>query len=161
MKKLKTYHTELTSSKGSLENVILVDTETGEELDPVIKKHTFMVGKDEFYLVYTHLINALSQELNLSEIKVYSHLLSIAKGPQSIAINKGIKQEICDTTGLKNIRTVDNALKSLQETEIPFLFKTGRALFKLNPRFAYKGYDGSKGRDKNLKAIIELGCTNC
>lgn len=49
MKHLRTYHSELTTSKGTLENVTIIDNETGEVLDPVIKQHKMMVSKDEFY----------------------------------------------------------------------------------------------------------------
>lgn len=95
----------------------------------------------------------------LAEIKVFAYLLENYGTGVFISINKTIKEEICEATGLSNINTIGNVLTNLQTKKMPMLFKKGRGTFILNPRYAFKG--SSKTRDKELMAIIKLGCTNC
>lgn len=159
MKKLKTIYSEMSTSKGTFDNTTIIDNETGEVLDPEIKRHKIMVGKDQFYLTYTYLLNALSKDLSLVEMKVYAYLLEHNNAGAEIGITKKMKESICAATNISHINSISNALKSLQEKELPFLFKSGRGTYILNPRYAYQG--STKNRDKHLKAIIDLGCINC
>ena len=141
------------------DNTALVDLNTGEEVSPNVKVHKYMAGKEEFYLTYTYLINALMKDMTIAEVKVFSYLLEHYGAGTMFSITKTIKLAICKNTGLSNINTVSNVIGTLQTKNIPMLFKKGRGTYIINPRYAFKG--SSKNRDKELQAIIELGCTNC
>jgi hypothetical protein len=152
---LKTVYKEVMPPKDS----IMVNLDTGEQVLPEIKVEERIVGKDEFYLTYTFLINALQQDMTIAEVKVFAYLLENYGSGIFISINKTIKEQICKKTGLNNTNTVSNVIYSLQKKKIPMLVKQGRGTFILNPRYAFQG--SSKNRDKELKAIINLGCKNC
>lgn len=155
--KVETHEKEMDNSP---EDVLsLVNETTGESTPVNIKKHGVMVGKEAFYLTYAHLINALKQDMSLSEIKTFAYLLEHYGAGTLFSINKGIKENICKETGLKNVNTVGNVLLALQKKEVPVLYKKDRGTYILNPRYAFKG--SSKNRDKELAAIIQLGCKNC
>ena len=155
MKKVKKTRTSVEIPDG----FDLINFETGEVGEANVKQHEYMAGKESFYLTYTFLINALQKDMTIAEIKVFAYLLEHYGAGVSISINKTIKEEMCEKTGLSSINTISNVLSTLQTKEIPMLFKKGRGTFILNPRYAFKG--SSKTRDKELMAIIKLGCKNC
>lgn len=90
------------------------------------------------------------------EIKVYAYLLANYNFDTTIAIVKGIKKEMVDKMG-GSTRTIDNALVTLTQKKL--IYTTGRAMYKLNPRYAFKGSTGD--RNRLLKVILEMECPDC
>jgi hypothetical protein len=98
----------------------------------------------------------LMYEMSGPEIKVYAYLLAHYNFDSTIAIVKGVKQEMVQKMG-GSIRTIDNALCTLTEKKL--LYTTARAIYKLNPRYAFKGSTGE--RNRLLKVILEMECPSC
>lgn len=67
-----------------------------------------------------------------------------------------LKEEIGNKIGLKP-GTVGNALTGLTSKKL--LYSTSKGLYKLNPRYAFKG--NTKERNAMLKAILEMECPDC
>lgn len=138
-----------------------IDRETGEVLDVDIKKHTYLANtKEQFLLAYATLIGVF-QNISAAEVRVYAFLLEHYPGDCKIVINDIIRKDIADRTKLKpgSINNTLNRLISTEHITYPLLYRLGRGTYQLNPRYAFKG--STSDRNKSLKAIIELGCTNC
>ena len=138
------------------ETEIVVDT-NGEVLDRNIKRHQYLAEtKEQFFIGYVSMLALFYEELTGPEIKVYAYLLAHYNFDSTIAIVKGIKEEMVKKMG-GSTRTIDNALSTLTTKHL--LYTTGRAIYKLNPRYAFKGSTGE--RNKLLKVILELECPDC
>ncbi|MDQ6902285.1 MAG: replication/maintenance protein RepL [Bacteroidota bacterium] len=138
-----------------------VDSETGEILDQEIKKQDYIANcKEEFFLIYSTLIGVF-QKISTAEIRVYAFLLEHYSVNTKIVINEIIRNDIANRTKLKqgSINNTFNRLTSAEHTSHPLLYRLGRGIFQLNPRYAFKG--STSNRNNSLKAIIELGCKNC
>ena len=143
---LKTQLTEVNS---------VVDMETGELIEQITKKHSYLANsKEEFLLLYSSILG-IFQKMEQSEIRVFSFLLQYANGTK-FSVNKPIRLEISKQTEL-NERTVYNTIKKLEEKNLIFKHDTGA--YQVNPRYAFKG--SSLERNNQLKLMIELGCKDC
>lgn len=140
------------------ENAIVVDPGTGEEV-PVekIKVHR-LVGKEEFYLVFGALVHSLQSEMHINEVKVFAFLVEKYNNAE-FSMSMPLKKEICRRTGIKHPHSVNNALKKLSEKPVPMVVELEPRYYRINPRFVFRG--PSSERDRQLQAIIELGCENC
>ena len=149
---LKTRYTEISN---------IVDHESGEVLDTTQKKHTYLANtKEQFLLAYTTLIGVF-QNISVAEIRVYAFLLEHYPADCKIVVNDIIRQDIAARTKLSpgSINNTLNRLISTDNTTYPLLYRLGRGTYQLNPRYAFQG--STANRNQSLKAIIELGCTNC
>lgn len=136
------------------EMVVSVD---GEVLDRNIKQHRYLAEtKEQFFIGYVSMLALFYEELSGPEIKVYAYLLAHYNFDSTIAIVKGIKEEMVKKIG-GSTRTIDNALVTLTAKKL--LYTTTRAIYKLNPRYAFKGSTGE--RNKLLKVILEMECPTC
>ena len=140
---------------GTTEVETVVDKETGEVLDVNIKQHTFIANsKETFFIGYSALIGAF-MEMSQAEIRIFGYCLRYAKSVH-FDISKKIRIDIAKYTGL-NERTILNTLPSLIEKKLIYRHCSG--LYQLNPRYAFQG--STSERNGELKALIELGCSDC
>lgn len=138
------------------EKVYTVD-EDGVVIDEQVKVHKYIVeDKEQFFLGYVSLLSLFYTELSLAEIKIYSYLLQHYPTTNSFAVIKTIKEDISKVTSLK-IGTIDNAMMLLVKNKL--LYSVGRATYKINPRYAFKG--NTTDRKKALKVMLELECPDC
>ncbi len=134
-----------------------VDRETGEIVDTEVKKHKYLAAtKEQFFIGYASMLSMIYKELTAPEIKVYAYLLDKYSSEAPIGMVKSIKEEIGDTIGLK-LGTIDNALSSLAKKGM--VYSVGKASYKLNPRYAFKGSTAT--RNRVLKTVLEMECPTC
>ena len=134
-----------------------VINEDGEILEENVKTHTYVTGdKEQFFLGYVSLLSMFYSELGLPEIKVYSYILQNYSTVDEFALIKHLKDKMVIKTGLK-IGTINNSLYRLVEKRL--LYTTSRSVYKINPRFAFKG--SSEDRKKQIKLMLELECPDC
>lgn len=133
-----------------------VDPETGEVVEKTnVVKHTYMTGKDEFFLAYSYLIDMLKSCKDL-KVKVYAYLLENYKTGVMFQLGNPIKNIMAERFDC-SASSISNTLTILKEEKL--IYSPSRGLYMLNPRFAFKG--SSTQRDKQLKVIFELGCKDC
>lgn len=131
--------------------------EDGEIIDEHVKQHKYLAAtKEQFFLGYVSMLGMVYRELTGPEIKVYAYLLEKYSSETPIGIVKAIKEEMGKQIGIK-LGTIDNALSGL--TSKGMIYSTGKAVYKMNPRYAWKG--GSASRNKALKAVLEMECPHC
>ena len=134
-----------------------VDKETGDILDKEEKKVNYLANtKEEFFLAYAQLFRILYSDMTLPEVKVYAYLLAHYTFGSLIGLSLNVKKAISDVIKI-GTGTIDNALCGLTEKKL--LYSSSRGVYKLNPRYAFKG--SSSNRNQMLKVILELECENC
>lgn len=134
----------------------VIDKETGELIEQNIKKHTYIANsKEEFMFIY---VNALPVFIGLSgpAKSVYAMLLKDYNTKSVFEIGGAMRSHIASYIGIGK-STVANAFTEL--VNAGFLYSQSKGLYQINPRYAFKG--STSERNDALKAIIELGCTNC
>lgn len=142
---------------GKTETKIYVNEATGEVMEEEVIQHTYLAAtKEQFFIGYVSMLAMMYKELSGPEIKVYAWLLEKYPSDTTIAIVKGIKQEMSQVIGIK-VGTIDNAISGL--TAKGMIYSTGKAIYKMNPRYAYKG--PTADRNRRLKAVLELECPHC
>lgn len=130
-----------------------IDLTTGEVKEMVIQEHVHKVKDDkEFVLCYVHFLNAMKRDMTLAEICVFAFLIERYGDGREFAVNKPMRELICQETKITNAGTVSNIIKSLCDKEIPMLIKLDRGLYRVNPRYAFKGRHDL--RNKHLETII-------
>lgn len=133
-----------------------IDSETGELLDAVINKTTYLANtKEEFYLMYSSMILILKGSSDV-KVKLFAALLERYGKGQEFSMSKTLKIIIAEETGCKP-RSFDTAFTYLVKENI--IVRIGPQLYRVNPRHVFQG--SSNERNNQLKAIIELGCKNC
>lgn len=136
----------------------IVDAETGEVLNSEVKELKFLANtKDSFFLAYTSLLGVLRQ-LTLPEIKLYCYLLESYNIGSKMCFYRGMKELMSAETGMA-VKTITNSIGGLSEKKL--IYPIQRGIYKLNPRYAFKGEGGSKERNNALKFTIEVECPNC
>jgi len=143
---LKTSHTDTTT----------VVTPDGEVLEQDIKNVKYLAAnKEEFFIMYSSIIGQL-ERLTLPQIRVYCFLLENYNIGSPIAITMGLKQYIATKYDISP-GTISNNLTGLVENKL--MYKVSKGLYKLNPRYAFKG--STRDRNSMLKVILELECPDC
>lgn len=143
--------------KPSISETEMVIDNNGEILNRNIKQHHYLANtKEQFFIGYVSMLAIFYEELSGPEIKVYTYLLGHYNFDSPIAIVKAVKEEMIKKIG-GSTRTIDNALVTLTAKKL--LYTTGRAMYKLNPRYAFKGNTGE--RNRLLKVILELEYPDC
>lgn len=134
---------------------LVVDGNTGEVLEEDVKQIKYLVNdREQFFLVYASLLG-LFQEMSAPEVKVYSYLLEHYITGSLIGLTKSIKEAIGEKLKLK-LGTVNNAITKLNEKKL--IYSSGKASYKINPRYAWKS--SSKDRNEALKLVLQLECPN-
>jgi hypothetical protein len=137
----------------------VIDSETGEELEVDVIKHTYLAGsKDQFFLGYVTMLS-LFQKMSAPSIKVFSYILERYNAGVMIGINTPIRNEMQKVLGFTADSTIKNALTELVKVKLLYRENNVNGAYYINPRHAFKG--SSRDRDKLLKVVIELYCENC
>ena len=132
-----------------------IDKETGEIISSNLKRHTYIANdREEFLLVYSTLLG-IFMEMSQAEIRVYSYCLRFANGIK-FDISKKVRINMSSEIGV-NERTILNTIPLLLNKTL--LVKDIAGMYQINPRYAFRG--STSDRNKELKAIIELGCKEC
>lgn len=141
---------------GTTERTYTVD-EHGTVIDEEVKYHKYLAAtKEQFFIGYVSMLGMIYKELTGPEIKVYAYLLEKYSSESGIGMVKALKEEMSKIIGIK-LGTIDNALSGLVRKTM--LYTTGKAMYKMNPRYAFKGPTAL--RNKVLKAVLEFECPHC
>jgi len=133
-----------------------IDTETGELVDSIINKSTYLANtKEEFYLMYSSMILILKGSYDV-RVKLFGALLERYGKGQEFSMSKSLKVIIAKETYSKP-RSFDAAFTYLVKENI--VVRISPQLYRINPRHVFQG--SSNDRNSQLKAIIELGCKDC
>jgi len=132
-----------------------VNTETGEVKENIKQIKFLANSNEEFYLLFSSVLGIFTQ-MNQAEIRVYAHFLKEYKVGSDIAVPKGIREIIGQSTSLKS-GSVANALTQLVEKKL--LYTISKGIYKINPRYAFKG--STSERKKLMKFILEVECPDC
>ncbi|GAB4044126.1 replication/maintenance protein RepL [Spirosoma litoris] len=132
------------------------DADTGDIVKVDQKIHTYIANsKEEFLLVYTSLLS-IFKDLTYGAIQVYAYLLLHYRPGTPIEIGRKTRKEIANHSSISE-SNVANSLTELKKCKL--VFSPEQKIYYLNPRYAFRGNTSSRNRE--LKAIIELGCKNC
>jgi hypothetical protein len=141
---------------GSSHTTEIVDMETGELVDIIHNKSSYLANtKEEFYLMYSSMVLILKGSTDV-RMKLFAALLERYSQGQEFSMSKGLKEIMAKECQCQP-RSFDKAFTSLIKENI--VVKIGPLLYKINPRHVFKG--SSTNRNESLKAIIELGCKEC
>ena len=152
-----TYSNMRVHIKTGTEKTYYTVDENGTVIDEQTIKHKYLAAtKERFFIGYVSLLSVMAKELTGPEIKVYAWMLNKYNSGTTIGMVKGIKQEMSADIGIK-LGTIDNALSGLCAKSM--IYSTGKAMYKMNPRYAYKGPTAE--RNKALKYMLELECPHC
>ena len=141
---------------GATHTTNIVDMETGELVESIINKATYLANtKEEFYLMYSSMVLILKSSTDV-KMKLFAALLERYSQGQEFTMSKSLKLIIAGETGCKP-RSLDTAFSYLIKHCI--VVRISSQLYKINPRHVFQG--SSSERNNSLKAIIELGCKEC
>lgn len=129
-----------------------VDSETGELIDVSVHKHNYLAGEEEFFLVYTSLMNVWERwDLSTSDLNLFAYLCNRYSNGSEFTITANIRNEIAELTGRKPT-TFNNTTRALIDRKL--IIKVSPRSYKLNPRYIFKG--SSKNRNKALIEILSI-----
>jgi len=138
---------------GYTETNTVIDGDSGEILDVIINKTTYLANsKEEFYLMYASMVLIMKGSSDV-KMKLFAALLERYSQGQEFSMSKGLKDVIANETGCK-ARSLDTAFTELIRKNV--IVRIGKQLYKVNPRHVFKG--PTSIRNQHLKSIIELGC---
>lgn len=144
---LKTSHTNTTT---------VVDDQ-GEVRSQEIQNIKYLANtSEEFFIIYSSLIGIVEKGMTQAETSLYAHLLQNYNIGAEICISKQLRVNIGKKLEL-NERTVLNTLGMLVEKKL--IYTTSKSIYKINPRYAYKGSTHNRNRD--LKVVLEVECPDC
>ena len=134
----------------------IIDGETGEILDVLSNKTTYLANsKEQFYLMYSSMVLIMKKSYDV-RIKLFASLLERYSQGQEFSMSKSLKYVIARETDCKS-RSLDSAFTYLIKNNI--IVKIAPMLYRVNPRHVFQG--SSSDRNAELKAIMELGCKDC
>lgn len=129
-----------------------IDPETGEVIDLAVHKHNYLAGEEEFFLVYTSLMNVWERwDLSTSDLNLFSYLCNRYSNGAEFTITSNMKAEIANISGRKPT-TFNNSTRALIDKRL--IIKISPRSYKLNPRYIFKG--SSKNRNKALIEILSI-----
>lgn len=139
-----------------------VNPDTGESflLDIVETKETSTINftttknKEFFWMFYARMIDLLKGEkLRRASLRVFAWLLeNYSSLTSDISIVKHIKDKIASELQLSPV-SIKEYLKELENEDM--LIKTGRACFKINPKYVWQG--SVDKRDLAISVLIKEG----
>jgi len=132
-------------------------TRDGEIVHEEVQNIKYLAStQEEFFIIYSSLIGIIEQGMSQAESSLYAHLLQNHNVGAEIGISKQIRLGMGKKLGL-NERTVLNTLGMLVEKKL--IYTTAKGVYKINPRYAYKGSTHNRNRD--LKIVLEVECPSC
>jgi hypothetical protein len=152
--KLTTKKSYLKTSHTNTSTVISSD---GEVLEQEVNNIKYLANnKEEFFIIYSSLIGIVEKGMSEAETKLYAHLLQSYNIGAEIGISKQLRINLGKKLDL-NERTILNTLGMLSEKKL--IYTTSKGIYKINPRYAYKGSTINRNRD--LKVVLEVECPTC
>jgi len=144
---LKTSHTNVQT---------VVDT-NGEVIDQEIQNIKYLANtQEEFFIIYASTIGIVEKGMSQAESSLYAHLLQNYNIGAEIGISKQLRINLGKKLGL-NERTILNTLGMLANKKL--IYTTSKGIYKINPRYAYKG--STINRNRQLKFVLEVECPDC
>lgn len=148
--------------KAGINHTTTTVDEQGVIIDQDITTFKYLANnKEQFCLCYASLLSIFSTGLTHPEIRVYAHLLLNHAFGAGIAMTGAMKADMAQQMikGGKPITvgTISNTLTGLVSKGL--LFTPAKGLYKLNPRYAFKG--STKERNAMLKVILQMECPDC
>lgn len=110
-------------------------------------------NKEEFFIIYSSLIGIIEAGMTEAETKLYANFLQNYLVGAEIAITKQLRINMGVRLKL-NERTILNTLGMLVQKKL--LYTTSKGIYKINPRYAYKG--STLNRNRDLKVVLEVEC---
>ena len=134
-----------------------VDMSTGEIVNQEINNVKYLANtQEEFFIIYAAAIGIVEKGMSEAETKLYAHLLRNYNIGAEIGISKQLRVNLGKRLEL-NERTILNTLGMLVNKKL--LYTTSKGIYKINPRYAYKGSTINRNRD--LKFVLEVECPHC
>lgn len=134
----------------------IIDISSGEIVETIFNKTTYLANtKEEFYLMYSSMVLILKGSTDV-KMKLFAALLERYSKGQEFSMSKSLKLIIAQETNCKP-RSFDTAFSHLIKDNI--VVKISSQLYRINPRHVFQG--SSNERNNQLKAILELYCTDC
>lgn len=115
-----------------------------------------IVEKEEEIIVTRELLDILEKGITQAEGSIYAYIIKNSDSRGQVNISKQIRLSMGKTLGL-NERTVLNTLGMLVEKNL--IYTTAKGVYKINPRYAYRGSTSARNRD--LKIMLEVECPHC
>jgi len=152
---------KLTAQKSHLRtshtNTTTVVNENGEVLHQDINNIKYLAStQEEFFIIYASTIGIVEKGMSEAETKLYAHILRNYNVGAEIGISKQMRINLGKKLEL-NERTILNTLGMLTDKKL--LYTTSKGIYKINPRYAYKGSTINRNRD--LKFVLEVECPHC
>lgn len=136
---------------GYVETNTVVDKDTGEVIDVVVNKSTYLANtKEEFYLMYSSMILVLKGSTDV-KIKLFAALLERYSKGQEFSMSSAFKEVIAEETNCKP-RSLDSAFTSLIESEV--IIRLAPRLYRVNPLHVFQG--STSTRNESLLAVLNL-----
>lgn len=152
--KINVQKSHLRTGHTTVETVV---SEHGEILEQNIKNIKYLANsQEEFFIIYASTIGLIENGMSEAETKLYAHILRNYNVGAEIGISKQMRINIGKKLEL-NERTVLNTLGMLTSKKL--LYTTTKGIYKINPRYAYKG--STINRNKDLKFVLEVECPDC
>lgn len=134
----------------------VIDSDSGEILDYEINNTKILAGsKEEFWLVYSSMILIMKQSKDV-KIKLLASLFERYSKGQEFSLNSSFKAIIASEVKCSP-RSLDNAFTELVRENV--IIKLQKQLYRINPRHIFQGTTSE--RNKQLKAVLELYCSDC
>lgn len=134
-----------------------VVTADGEVISQEINNIKYLANtQEEFFIIYASAIGIIESGMSQAETSLYAHLLRNYSVGAEIGISKQMRINLGKKLEL-NERTVLNTLGMLVEKKL--IYTVSKGIYKLNPRYAYKGSTFNRNRD--LKFVLEVECPHC
>jgi Firmicute plasmid replication protein (RepL) len=138
-------------------NTETVISEEGEILQQDIQNIKYLAStQEEYFIIYASTIAIMQKDMTQAETKLYAYLLQNYNVGSEIGITKQGRINIGKRLEL-NERTVLNTLCMLVTRKL--IYTINRSIYKLNPRYAYKG--SILNRNRALKFVLEVECPTC
>jgi predicted transcriptional regulator of viral defense system len=134
---------------------IVVDSQTGEEIDNFTKDVTIVTNtKEQFVQLYISVLGKLS-ELTLSEERVFIYCILRCDNENIMNITKYDKERLTKQFGVAN-STIANALRKLNK--LGLCKRIVRGTYLVNPTYVWKG--NSSDRKTVLKQFLSIEYKN-
>lgn len=150
---------KLKNGNAETNNLIVVDSETGEVLDESkeVKRNKYLAKtKEEFYFTYLSAISLIDHLDKVAQKVLFYCNMYCQWETNMISLTKGILKDMEDKIGLK-YQTIRNSIVKLKKLGV--FIDLGGATYRINPKYYWKGsYDS---RIKTMKWVLEIECPDC
>lgn len=152
--KIKTQKAHLKTSHTNTHTVV---NEDGEVLQQEVQNIKYLASsQEEFFIIYASTIGIVERGMSEAETKLYAHMLKNYNVGAEIGISKQLRINLGKKLEL-NERTILNTLGMLVDKKL--IYTVSKGIYKINPRYAYKGSTINRNRD--LRFVLEVECPDC